>query len=340
VVSQSGPTVTFFDAVDHHVRTELTLDREPHELCFDAEHRLLYCSHPYIGGFYDRNDGRNHILSVIDPDAGKIVDVIDLSPEHGPHGLVLDAARRRLYISVEGSATRPGGILVMDTATRCVLGRVDTLAHGPHWFAVEPRSLRAYAANKEAPFVTVVDLRTGALVRKVEVPGSEGISASPNGSMVAVVSPKADLGRLAAPPGVQLIDTRTSEIVRTLRTEHALTPVHWTTTGLLLAGEVLEGPDPNNPRVDMPGGRLRVWAGGSAATMEHVGSVEVGANPLNVITTPDGGRAYVSAIVDSTVSVVDLRDPSRPTLLRTLSIPRAGAWGAHGLAYVPARSRR
>jgi len=338
VVSQSGPTVTLFDAVDHRVRTVLTLDREPHELCFDAERRLLYCSHPYVGGFYDRNDGPNHILSVIDPDAGRVVDVIDLSPEHGPHGLVLDPARRRLYISVEGGPDRSGGILVMDTTTGRVHSRADTLAHGPHWFAVEPRRLRAYAANKEAPFVTVVDLRTGALVRQVKVPGSEGIAISPDGSTVAVVTPKADLGHLAAPPGLRLVDTRTDEVVRILPTEHALTPVHWSPTGLLLAGEVVEGPDPADPRANMPGGRLQVWHGRTPSTMERIGCVEVGANPLNVITSPDGARAYVSAIVDSTVSVVDLRNPARPTVLDTLTIPRGGAWGAHGLAYLPART--
>ena len=88
VVSQSGPTVTLFDAVDHSVREVLTVAPEPHELCFDAEHRLLYCSHAYHAGYYDANDGRNHLLTVIDPDSGKIVEVIDLSPEHGPHALV------------------------------------------------------------------------------------------------------------------------------------------------------------------------------------------------------------------------------------------------------------
>ncbi|HTF52047.1 MAG TPA: YncE family protein [Pseudonocardia sp.] len=343
VVSQSGPTVTLLDAVDHSVRAVLTVPAEPHELCFDPEHRVLYCTSTYHGGYYDANDGRNHLLTVIAPDAGEIVEVLDLSPEHGPHGLALDPARRLLYVSVEAGPAGSGGVVVLDTATRRVLRRIDTLAPGPHWFAVDPDGARGYAANKEAPFVTVVDLATGALIDKIDVPGSEGIAVSPDGSTVAVAAPKNNIGRLAADPGIRLIDTRTGELVRTLPTEHAVVPVHWTTTGVLLAGEMRPASTPVDMSAgdyfrasDMPAGRLSVWAGPSAATVERVGAVEVGASPLTVTSAPDGNRAYVAAVFGSTVTVVDLADPTRPAVLDTLAIPHTDAPGAHGLAYIPA----
>lgn len=332
VVSQSGPTVTFFDAVDHGVRTVLTVPAEPHELLFDAEHRMLYCTSAYHGGYYGANDGPNHLLTVIDPDAGQIVEVLDLSPEHAPHGLALDPARRLLYVSVEAGPAGPGGVVVLDTATRRVRGRIDTLAPGPHWFAIDPDGAFGYAANKEAPYVTVVDLATGALVDKIAVPGSEGIAVSPDGSTVAVAAPKAD--QPDAEPGVRLIDTRTGTIVRTLPTEHAVIPVHWTATGLLLAGDL--GPSGlTYDTSDRPDGRLTVWAGPSAATVELVGSVQVGAAPLTLTSSPGGERAYLAAVFGSTVSVVDLSVPTRPTVVDTLSVPRAKTAGAHGLAYIP-----
>jgi DNA-binding beta-propeller fold protein YncE len=334
VVSQSGCTVTLLDAVDHRVLTVLSMAAEPHELCFDPEHRLLYCTHTYHGGFYDSNEGRNTLVTVIDPDAGKTVEVLDLSPEHGPHGMALDAARRLLYISVEAGPAGTGGVVVLDTNTRRVLRRIDTFAPGPHWFAIDPDGTRGYAANKEAPFVTVVDLASGALKGKISVPGSEGIAVSPDGSTVAVAAPK--YNESPVDPGVRLIDTRTGAIVRTLRTEFAVVPVHWTVTGLLLIGEAPPAPEPVDGAGDTHRGRLSVWAGRSAATMKHVGAVDVGANPLNVISSPDGGRCYVSAVVGSTLSAVDLRRPTRPTVLDTLDIPRAEDWGAHGLAYLPA----
>jgi DNA-binding beta-propeller fold protein YncE len=324
VVSQTGSTVTLLDAVDHRVRAVLPVPAEPHELCFDPGHRLLYCTSAYHHGHYDANDGRNHQVAVLDPDAGEVVEVLDLSPEHGPHGLALDAARGLLYVSVEAGPAGPGGVVVVDTTTRRVLRRIDTDAPGPHWFVTDPDGVRGYAANKEAPFVSVVDLATGALVGKVTVPGSEGIAASPDGSVVAVAAPKAD-GRSAAAPGVRLIDTHRGEVVRTLPTEHAVVPVHWTATGLLLAGELRDG-----------NGRLSVWAGTAPVSVELVGQAEVGAFPLTITSTPDGSRAYVAAVMSSTVTVVDLGNPARPAVLHTVGIPRAGDTGAHGLAYIPA----
>lgn len=346
VVSQSGPTVTLFDAVDHSVRGVLTVAAEPHELCFDPEHRLLYCTSTYHGGYYDANDGRNHLLTVIDPDAGEIVEVLDLSPEHGPHGLALDPARPLLYISVEAGPAGPGGVVVLDTTTRRVLRRIDTLAPGPHWFAIDPDGARGYAANKEAPFLTVVELTTGAVVDKIPVPGSEGIAVSPDGSTVAVAAPKNNMGRLAAEPGIRLVDTRTGELRRTLPTEHAVVPVHWTSTGLLLTGEVPAAARPIDMAAgdyfraaDMPAGRLTVWAGPSAAEVEPAGEVEVGSSPLTITSSPDGGRAYVAAVFGSTVTAVDLTDPARPAVLDTIAVPHPDAPGAHGLAYVPAPQR-
>ncbi|WP_028933597.1 hypothetical protein [Pseudonocardia spinosispora] len=345
VVSQSGPTVTLLDAVDHRVHSVLTVPAEPHELCFDPEHRLLYCTSAYIRGYYGAHDGTNHLVTVIDPDEGQVVEVIDLSPEHGPHGLALDPTRRLLYISVEAGPAGPGGVVVLDTVTRRVLRRIDTLAPGPHWFAIDPTGTTGYAANKEAPFVTVVDLTTGEVVSTIDVPGSEGISVSPDGSTVAVAAPKAGLSRLAGPPGLRLIDTRTRAIVATLHTAHVVIPVHWTTTGLLLAGET-GTPGKNSTRsksgpfggIAAPSaGRLSVWAGSSPTEMKQVGSVEIGALPLTLTSSPDGRRAYAAAVGSSTVSVVDLADPSRPGVIHTVDVPKTEEPGAHGLAYIPAQ---
>lgn len=341
VVSQSGPTVTLFDAVDRSVRTVLTLPAEPHELLFDAEHRMLFCTSTYHAGYYDANEGRNHLLTVIDPDAGRIVEVLDLSPEHGPHGLALDPVRRLLYVSVEAGPAGPGGVVVLETETRRVVRRIDTLAPGPHWFAIGQDGVLGYATNKEAPYVTVVELATGVLVDKIAVPGSEGISISPDGSTVAVAAPKAaHAGEPGKEPGVRLIDTRTGTIVATLPTERAVIPVHWTSNGLLLAGEL--GPDGVVfAQSDQSDGRLVVWAWPSLidtapASVEPVGSVSVGSCPITITSSPDGDRAYLSGIFSSTVSVVDLTVPTTPTVLETLTLPRADKAGAHGLAYIPA----
>lgn len=154
---------------------------------------------------------------------------------------------------MEEGPAGPGGVVVLDTATRRMLRRIDTLAPGPH----------------------VVELATGALVERAS--GEPSAAPSVTGAVAGTFGDR-----------------------------------------------------------EVPTGRLAVWVGPSAAAMERVGSAEVGAMPLTLASSPDGGRAYVAAVAASTVSVVELADPARPTVLDTVFVPRAGEPGAHGLAYIPA----
>ncbi|WP_241847329.1 YncE family protein [Streptomyces sp. CB02009] len=301
-------------------------------MCFDAEHRLLWCTLTYHSGYYHANGGRRTDLAVIDPDTRRIVEIVDIGPEHGPHGLALDPTRGRIYVSVEGAADRPGGVVVIDTATRRPVGRIDTDAPGPHWFAVDPAGRTGYATNKEAPFVSVVDLERGVLTAKVAVPGSEGLAVSADGTQVFVAGPYGDFSPAAeARPatGIRVIDTRTASVVDTLPTEDLVLPVHLTSTGKLLAGEVRMAPDPGSRLGRHAPGRLTVFA---VDTRKPVGALDVGLFPLTITSSPDGRLAYVACAVSSTVDVIDLETLDR---LARLDIAKLGEAGAHGLAYLP-----
>ncbi|WP_406346012.1 YncE family protein [Streptomyces sp. NBC_00648] len=333
VVSQSGPTISFFDAAtDRHIDT-IDILAEPHEVCFDPTQRLLWCTTSYHSGYYHANGGRRTELTVIDPDTRRIVEVVDLAPEHGPHGLALDTARRRLYVSVEGSADRPGGVVVIDTETRQPLGRIDTDAPGPHWFAIDPSGRTGYATNKEAPFVSMVDLERGVLTAKIEVPGSEGLAVSADGAYAYVASPYAGSFLAAAEnrpdTGIKVIDARTASVVDTLPTDGVVLPVHLTSTGMLLVGELRMEPDPVSQLGRQAPGRLTVF---SADTRKRLGELEVGLFPLTITSSADGRIAYVSCVVSSTVHIVDLETLRE---LSRLDIAKAGEPGAHGLAYIP-----
>ncbi|MFG3039382.1 YncE family protein [Streptomyces sp. NPDC048330] len=332
VVSQSGPTVSFFDAASDRRLGDVQVPAEPHEVCFDATQRLLWCTLTYRSGYYHANSGRRTELAVIDPDTRRVVEIVDLAPEHGPHGLALDTARGRLYVSVEGGEDRPGGVVVIDTATRRPMGRIDTDAPGPHWFAIDPAGTTGYATNKEAPFVSVVDLGRGVLTAKVEVPGSEGLAVSADGAYVFVAGPYGTFSGTAEgrpAPGVRVIDARTASVVDTLPTQDIVLPVHLTSTGRLLVGEVRMAPDPESRLGRNAPGRLTVF---SADTRKQLGEIEVGLFPLTITSSPDGRLAYVACAVSSTVDVVDLETLARSA---RLDIPKLGEAGAHGMAYVP-----
>ncbi|WP_308312663.1 YncE family protein [Streptomyces sp. ISL-11] len=331
VVSQSGPTVTFFDAVTHERLDVLDVPAEPHELCFDPDRRLLYSTTTYVSGYYHAHQGRARLIGVIDVDTRKVVGTIDIGPDHAPHGLALDRERGRLYVSVEATATEPGGVVVLDAGTHERVGRIPVMADGPHWFAISPDGRRGWSTNKEAPFVSVVDLERGEFAGRVPVPGSEGLDVSPDGRYVYVAAPKGDFGSPpAAPAGIRVIEAATGEVVRVLPTGGVVFPVHTTATGAVLAGELR--------MADAPGGALGAQRDGvltvfSPDTFEVVGQVPVGRFPLTITSSPDGATGYVSNVMSGTVTVVDLREMR---VVTTLEVEHAGEAGAHGLAYVPA----
>lgn len=334
VVSQSGPTVTFFDAVTYERLDTLEVPSEPHELCFDAARRLLYCAITYRSGYYQANSGRAHELAVIDADTRSLVEVVDLAPDHAPHGLALDAERDLLYVSVEENGPSvPGGVVVVDLTTRKPVRRIPLMAPGPHWFTVTPDGRYGYASNKEAPFVSVVDLESGELIDRIEVPGSEGIAASPDGRYVYVAGPKAGFATgQVNDAGVRVVDTESRRVVRTLHTEDQVVPVHVTKDGLVLVGSLRMGPGgPEGSALGAQlGGGLHVYGPGGA---EELGRVDTGAFPLTITSSPDGAFGYVACVMSSTVTVVDL---ARMRAVATLEVERAGEPGAHGLAYIPA----
>ncbi|RSS95328.1 YncE family protein [Streptomyces sp. WAC05292] len=332
VASQSGATVSFFDAASDRRLGEVQVPAEPHELCHDPTQRLLWCTLTYHSGYYHANGGRRTELAVIDPDSRRIVEVVDLAPEHGPHGLALDTARRRLYVSVEGARDRPGGVVVIDTGTRRPLGRIDTHAPGPHWFAIDPAGRTGYATNKEASFVSVVDLERGTLTAKVGVPGSEGLAVSADGTHAFVAAPYADFSgsdERRPATGIRVIDSRTASVVDTLPTQNVILPVHLTSRGRLLAGELRVTAAPEARLGRHAPGLLTVFC---AETRKQLGKVPVGLFPLTITSSPDGRLGYVACVVSSTVDVVDLETLER---LARLDIAKRGEAGAHGLAYVP-----
>ncbi|GGX97576.1 YncE family protein [Streptomyces hiroshimensis] len=331
VVSQTGPTVTFFDAATYEQLDVVEVPAQPHELCFDPDRRLLYCASTYVDGYYHAHRGRARQIAVIDADARKVVDTVDLGPDHAPHGLALDRERSRLYVSVEATATEPGGVVILDADTRRRIGRIPVMADGPHWFAISPDGRRGWSTNKEASFVSVLDLERDEFAGRVTVPGSEGLDVSPDGRYVYVAAPKGDFGSaLAAPPGIRVIEAATGEVVRMLPTGGVVFPVHTTATGLVLAGELRMAEGEGGALGSQRDGVLTVFGPDGLGA---VGRVPVGKFPLTITSSPDGAVGYVANVMSSTVTVVDLE---RMEVITTLEVGRKGEAGAHGLAYIPA----
>ncbi|MFD8500776.1 YncE family protein [Amycolatopsis sp. NPDC059657] len=320
IACQRDATLVFLDTGTGERLATVDIAPEPHEACFDAERGLIYVSHTYKSGWYFQNSGRASLISVIDAESRKLVDTIDIAPDHGPHDLQWDAATDNLYVAVESGEGRTGAILMIDPATRKVLDRIPVDADGPHWFAITPDSSRIYTANKETPFVSVVDLIAGKMTDRVEVPSTEGIAALPG--RVIVAGPVFRAEERTEANGLRVIDTDTDFVTQVVGTDEPVTAVHATTSGKLLVSEVPASVGPEG--LVMGEGMLRIY---DADSLELLKRVPIGAGALSIRSTADGAFAFVANSGSGTVTVLDI---AAMEVVNTL----AADAGAHGMAVI------
>lgn len=321
VVGQQACAVLFYEVGSYELLAKVDVPPQPHEACFDWKRRLLYVSHTYDSGWYFEHPAKGHLVTAIDVDTLAIVRTIDLAPENAPHDLRLDEANDVLYVSVESTAAEPGALLAVDPGTGEVLRRIPAGAPGPHWFAMTADGKRAYTANKDAPFLSIVDIEAGRMAGRVEVPGSEGIAIADG--KVFVAAPVLAPGPKRGDTGLRVIDTTTDEIIQTVRTEHGMSAVHATAGGLVLAAE-MRAEWSKLDEATYQDGLLRVY---DAATVDEVATVPIGTGALTIRSTSDGSTACVANAFSGTVTVVDLRT------FEAVHTIDAGA-GAHGLAWI------
>jgi YVTN family beta-propeller protein len=320
---------------------------QPHELAWDAHRRLLYLTHTYRSGGYGEGADQepSHEVSVIDPDTAEVVDVIDTSPYLAPHDVEIDPEYDLLYLSIEDRGGH-NGIVVVDLATRKVVGNVPLPEANSHWMALAPDGRTALAAHKEAESISVVDLDAREVVASIPCPGgAEEIDVSPDGRFAYVATPlmavevnvaQGALNRRPVREGdprprVLKIDVESREVVGALELDEVLCALTVAPDGDLLVGEVLF-PDPDDPAATPRDGRvLRV----DTATMTVRASYPTQDFPFTTRCTPDGATAYVANLKSGTVTVIDLLEDR---VVATLDHHTGtGFGGTHGLAYVPAR---
>ncbi|ODU03089.1 MAG: hypothetical protein ABS81_15355 [Pseudonocardia sp. SCN 72-86] len=345
VCSQFGCTLDFFDATTlEKLETVEGLVAQPHEMAFDAGRRLAYLAHTYRAGAYGEGKPKAHEISVIDVDARQVVDVIDLSPYEAPHDVEYDPAADLIYTGVE-TGDGGNGIVVLDAATRQVVANIPLRARNAHWMAITPDGAKAYVAHKEAPVVSVADLRERRQLTEIASPGgAEEIDCSPDGRFAFVATPmmslvinvsQGQLNKATPPPGTPTprllkIDAATDEVVGQLDFDEYVSALRVAPDGRVVVTEFLF-PSPDSP----PGpvsGRVNVV---DPETMTLLAAVEVDELPFTTRFSADGSTAFVANLKTGSVSVIDLTSYAVVATLDNNIGPGFG--GTHGMALVPAR---
>ncbi|KAM0718976.1 hypothetical protein Q7P37_006048 [Cladosporium fusiforme] len=339
VVSQSGQSLNLFDLTSGLKTGQIDdLIAEPHELCLDDRTGLLYISHTYKHGWYTSHGDFVSHISIFDCKTRAVVDTIDISPALGPHCLQIDKQRNLLYASVEGGisndAPESGGMVGIDLNTKNVTKWIPS-GFKSHWFVMTPDGERAYTCNKEAGFISVLDLVDERLVQKIDLPGGcEQPGISQNGSLAFFPSPA--IGQTGYSPCIKVIDTKSNKISHSIPLDTGAVSVHVDARDRLLVGLFrLEVDKITAKPVPSYGGFACFQAEGSS--YERVGTVETGLIPLTILSDRDRGRAFVSNTLQGTLSVVDL---STMSVQQTLEVDterrqdKAMHQGAHGLAII------
>jgi DNA-binding beta-propeller fold protein YncE len=346
VASQFGCTLDFFDATTlEKLHTVPDLVAQPHEMAYDGGRRLAYLAHTYRAGAYGEGKPKAHEISVIDVDARAVVDVIDLSPYEAPHDVEYDAAADLIYTGVElGSAGN--GIVVIDAGTRKIVAAIPLHAKNAHWMALRPDGAKAYVAHKEAPVISVADLRRRRQLGEIPSPGgAEEIDCSPDGRFAFAATPmmslvinvsQGQLNKATPPPGTPSprllkIDTATDEVVGQLEFDEYLSALRVAPDGRVLVTEFrfpAAGTTPDGP----VRGRVHVV---DPESLELLASVWVDELPFTTRFSADGGTAFVANLKTGSVSVLDLSTYEVVATLDNNIGPGFG--GTHGMCLVPAR---
>ncbi|MEV0186117.1 YncE family protein [Streptomyces sp. NPDC050625] len=300
---------------------------QPHEIAIDYAAGLLYVSHTYRSGVYTAPGEKAHEISVVDPYGREVVEVLSLDPEEAHHGLALDQDRGLLYATVEAGPAGGGAIVVIDTATRRQIDRIEVGARGPHWFAITPDGRKGYATNKADPFISVLDLVERTPAGCIPAPyGTEEIAVSPDGRL-AYAAGRAlhyDNERAGeAPATLMVIDTASDATDRQEPLDAPACPVHVATDGRVLVGLVRR--DGRGAPAD---GQLTVLSPGGLAPFV---TAPVGEVPITIRTTPAGERAFVANLRSGTLHVVDLATVTVTAVLDIDPGDPDSTPGAHGI---------
>jgi YVTN family beta-propeller protein len=206
-VDKMGGKVLFLNPVSY--QTEVVLDGFPrtvHELLVVPETGLAYV--PIFGdGIHGRNPNPGHLLCIFDLDRRAHVGDIDLRPYIAPHTLKL-GPDGLIYITCENSAV----VAVIDRATHKVVDAIDSGSTNGHRLIISPDGRRLYTENEEDGTVSVIDLPSRKLLRKIATPRPlAGIAISADGRTVVAVDDEE--------PTLFLIDTESERVVDTVRLE-------------------------------------------------------------------------------------------------------------------------
>jgi YVTN family beta-propeller protein len=165
VTNESDNAVAIIDAHTHKVLRTVAVGKRPRDVAFTPDSRTAY-----VSGEFDSS-----VYRVTVPDGAPVERFMDLRKEARPMGVLLDAARDRLYVSTG----RGGTIAVISPSARKLIAEVP-VGTRPWGIALSNDGRMLYSANGPSNDVSVVDTTTLRVLKKIPVGQSPwGIALGP-----------------------------------------------------------------------------------------------------------------------------------------------------------------
>jgi len=175
VVNKKDDTVNFIDLQSRKIKFTRDTGKGPHELAMSTDGRLAVVTN-YIGG---------NSLTVFDVQQAKKIKTIDLSHYPRPHGILFLKDQRSVAVSSEGSDS----VVLVDIISGQIKKVLATQQKGSHMVALPESSERVYTTNMDSNTVSELDIKTGALLRKIATPNiPEAITVNQSGTELWVGS--------------------------------------------------------------------------------------------------------------------------------------------------------
>jgi hypothetical protein len=290
VANEHAVTLEFFDLATGRLLTQIATMRRPHEMVVDRNTGRAYVSIAYKDGPFDAYEKPGNQIQVIDLDNMKIVDTIDITPHWAPHGLALDEKTGLLYASCESNG---GELIGVNVEKKSVVFSAKIGVPHPHTVAIVSSLGKAYTANKDVRYISVIDLKQQKVIKEIPAPtGSEGIIATHDSKYVFVGNQTGT--------DLLVINPRDDEVIQKI-------PLDQPPSTFALS------PDGKKLYItfwNMVPGKME-WHDGfiqelDIATLKPGAKLNVGRFPLNMTIAPDGRTAAVDTTADKAFVIVDL----------------------------------
>ena len=266
----------------------------PHEMVLSADGRLLYCTDNGTMLLEQPGEG-NNTVSIVDVAARKKVGEISLGNYRRPHGIDLDRATGKLYVTTE----LPDQLLAIDTATRKILRTYDTKGKTSHIVKLGKGGKVAYVSNSSSSNIAAIDLVTGATTLIPTGVHPEGSVVSSDGTRLYTANREG--------ASITIIDTQKNAPIGEIKSGKGTNRITITPDGSQLVYSAMQ-----EHRVEIA----------DLASRRVIGQIALEGEPVSLNLSPDGKLAYASVQDKDTVYVISLSD--RKIVRRFQTLPGAG----------------